>query len=466
MEPPPPSRTYAAVRALGRFWVWFLFKTVQARHRERVPAAGPVLLCMNHPNNLIDSILIGVTVPRQVHFLATATLFRRPWLARFLHACGVIPVYRRQDDPERTDRNAEAFAACLKALRQGRLVGIYPEGATHAESRIRAIKTGAARLALMHEATRAGDPQPGAPLVVVPVGLTFEARKSFRGRVVIGFGEPIAVTAHVAAFGHDPAAAVDALTRAIQARMEAEVLHLPRPDTAEIVRAVEALYQEDLVRQLEAERGVAPEAVDRLRLQRSIADAIGHFRDREPGRVERLWQRIRSYQDLLAEYRVRDRAVSTRLDQMPARHSFRRSGRALAGLPVFAYGAVVNALPYLLPRAIARRLARRETDYATVRILASMVAFPLCWGIETWVVWRTAGALWALAFLASLPLTGLVAYHYLCGLGRLGSQVRFGVLALLRRQAASRLLDERRRIHAELERAKTDYLAETRGERG
>ena len=48
-------------------------------------------------------------------------------------------------------------------------------------------------------------------------------------------------------------------------------------------------------------------------------------------------------------------------------------------------------------------------------------------------------------------------------MGRLRSQIRLGAMGLIRRQAASRLLDERREIIAELERAKNDYLAATRG---
>jgi 1-acyl-sn-glycerol-3-phosphate acyltransferase len=45
---------------------------------------GPVLLCINHPNNLIDSLLVGSVLPRKVHYLATAALFRNPLIARFL----------------------------------------------------------------------------------------------------------------------------------------------------------------------------------------------------------------------------------------------------------------------------------------------------------------------------------------------------------------------------------------------
>ena len=179
---------YRAVRAIGRFGLWFFFKSVDVRHPERVPPAGAVLLCINHPNNFIDSLLVGGAVGRKVHYLATAALFRNPLVGRFLRACGAIPVYRRQDDPDKMDRNLDAFEACFRAFREGRLVAIYPEGTTHAEVRVQRIKTGAARLALGYEAERPRE------LLVIPVGLNFDARKSFRGRVLVSFGSPVAVT--------------------------------------------------------------------------------------------------------------------------------------------------------------------------------------------------------------------------------------------------------------------------------
>src|SRR5437773_10764773 len=102
---------YRLVRATARFWLWFFFKSVDVRHPERVPDAGPVLLCINHPNNFIDSLLVGGALRRKVHYLATAALFRNALGARFLRACGAIPVYRRQADPDKMDHNASTFGA-------------------------------------------------------------------------------------------------------------------------------------------------------------------------------------------------------------------------------------------------------------------------------------------------------------------------------------------------------------------
>jgi len=341
------DRFYTAVRLVVRFWLWFCFKPVDVRHPERVPTDGPVLLCINHPNNLIDSLVVAAALRRKVHFLAAAAMFRNPLVARFLRACGAIPVYRKADDPDKMDPNAKAFAACFQALEGGRLIAMYPEGTTHAEAHVQRIKSGAARIALGHEAARPGE------LSLIPVGLTFEARKSFLGRVLVSFGEPISVAPYLEADRQDPCKAVDALTRAIQRAMEAELI-----------------------------------------------GEVYSFKARDPERVERLWQRIQVL------------------------HSW----VAIVGFPFFVYGAVVNGLPYLIPCWLARRLAKKETDYATVRFLASVVAFPLCWTLETWVVGWQTGAAGAAVFALSLPLTGLVAYRYLVGAGRLRSRLRFGVL--------------------------------------
>jgi 1-acyl-sn-glycerol-3-phosphate acyltransferase len=452
------DRFYAVVRLVSRFWLWFFFKHVDVARASVVPAAGPVLLCINHPNNLIDSLLVGGVLSRKVHYLATAALFRNPLVARFLTACGAIPVYRKQDDPARMDRNVDAFAACFRTLEAGRLIGIYPEGTTHSESRVQRIKTGAARIALEYEASGRG-----ASLTLIPVGLTFEARKSFRGRVRVSLGEPIPMAAYVDVYRNDPVKAVEALTTAIQWGMEAQVLHVAHPERQELIRAVEQIYRDDLVRELQEERGLGARQIDPLRLSRTIAEAVAHFEERDPDRVERLWAEMQRYRALLAAHRVRDQAVRGRAERPAGRARLRRSWEASLGLPFFAYGLLVNGLPYLLPRWLARRTARKETDYATTRLLASIVAFPLFWALEVWVVWRLSSLAWAGLFALSLPLSGLVAYRYLGGMGRLRSQLRFGWLSLTHRHSATRLLAERRALISELERAKDDYLAATRG---
>ena len=245
--------------------------------------------------------------------------------------------------------------------------------------------------------------------------------------------------------------------------MERELVHIESIDPERLAGTVEELYRGELERELWAERGLPGPQIDPFRLSRSIGDAVAYFRQRDPERGGRLWQRIQGYRALLAAYRLRDEAARSRLEHAPPRRRVARSWQAIAGFPLFAYGAVVNFLPYYLPRWLAPRLARRETDDATIRLLASAVAFPVFWALETLLVGWAAGLGWALAFLLSLPLGGLIAYRHLGGTGRLLRQLRFGALLLTRAQEGRRLLAERREMIDELERATRDGRAATKG---
>jgi 1-acyl-sn-glycerol-3-phosphate acyltransferase len=425
---------------IARFWIWFFFERVEVRHLARVPLTGPVLLCINHPNNLIDSLLVGAVLSRKVHYLATAALFRNRLGARLLAALGVIPVYRRADDPDRTDRAGELFAACHRAFDRGRLIAIYPEGATRAEAHVQRIKTGAARIAVGYEAHAPGG------LAVIPVGLSFEARRRFRGRAIVSFSAPIAVSPYLAVYREEPLKALRALTTTLQRAMERETVQVERIDAAALARAVQTVYRGELEHELWDK--TAP-----LASSRAVADAVEQLRDQAPERVERLWQRILAYQGGLAAY-----GRGTRLARQPERQAVARPWQTIIGLPLFAYGAGVNFVPYYVPGWLAGRMARKQTDYATIRLLASVVAFPLFWLLETLLVGWAAGLGWALAFFLSLPLGGLIAYRYLAGTGRLRRQLRFGALLLTRAQVARRLRAERREIVSDLENVKRDYL--------
>jgi glycerol-3-phosphate O-acyltransferase / dihydroxyacetone phosphate acyltransferase len=443
---------YAIVRMIARFWIWFFFERVEIRHLERVPSTGAVLLCINHPNNLIDSLLVGAVVPRKVHYLATAALFRNHLCARLLVALGVIPVYRRADDPDRVDRNRELFAACHQAFDRGRLVAIYPEGATRAEAHVQRIKTGAARIALGYEAHTPGR------LAVVPVGLSFEARRPFRGRAIVSFSAPIDVSPCLAVYRDDPVKALHALTATLQRAMEREVVQAECIDAVALARAVQAVYRGELEHELWDERRHVRRHTAAVAMSRTVADAVEHLREQAPERVERVWQRIVAYHAGLAAYDPSGDQFGARLDCPPERQRVARSWQTIVGLPLFAYGAAVNFVPYYLPGWLAGRMSRKATDYATIRLLASVVAFPLFWSLETSLVGWAAGLGWALAFFLSLPLGGLIAYRYLAGTGRLRHQLRFGALLLTRAQVARRLLAERGEIITELENARREYL--------
>jgi len=449
---------YFVVRAFVQLWIWIFFRRIQIRHLERVPPRGPVVLAVNHPNNLIDTLIIGTIIHRKIHYLATATLFRNRFLAAFLRSVGVIPIHRRQDAPETAEGNVTAFEACYRALEAGAVIGIYPEGTTHAEQRVQRIKTGTARIVLEAEARRDG--RLGVRLI--PVGLTFSARKSFRSAVLISFGDPLDLAPHLARYASAPTEAVEQLTEAIQVAMRAQIPHVERPDLTSLVRDVEALYKGDLIRVLMASRGLTSREIDPLRLSQKIVAAIHYYDTHDPERLLSIRRRLDRYEIALRMLRLRDGALHQERGTWTLRRHLRSALLGLLGFPLFLYGEVMNFLPYSLPRFLSRRLARKETDYATAKLLVIVVVLPLFYGLQTWLVWRVFGRAVGLLYGVSLPLSGLFALRYWAEIRGMIRSLRVSYLNLTRRQMVASLLKEREQLIAELDAARENFLLATR----
>ena len=104
----------------------------------------------NHPNSLVDPVILAHLLPRTLHFGAKHTLFSGP-LRPVLEVFGAIPLVRAQDDPRGGRRNLEALDRYAELLGQKLGTAIFPEGLSQDDPQVAPIKTGAARIALMAE---------------------------------------------------------------------------------------------------------------------------------------------------------------------------------------------------------------------------------------------------------------------------------------------------------------------------
>jgi 1-acyl-sn-glycerol-3-phosphate acyltransferase len=93
---------------------------VEASGKENIPENGGVLLCSNHINN-IDPILVGMMASRPVHFMAKEELFTVPVLGKLVPHLNAFPVKRGMSD-------REALRKGLAILKEGKVLGLFPEG--------------------------------------------------------------------------------------------------------------------------------------------------------------------------------------------------------------------------------------------------------------------------------------------------------------------------------------------------
>jgi len=88
--------------------------------KENMPKEGGVLLCTNHIHNF-DPPIVGIVAPRPVHFMAKEELFSVPILGRLVPHLNAFPVKRGMSD-------REALRKGLKVLKDGHVLGLFPEG--------------------------------------------------------------------------------------------------------------------------------------------------------------------------------------------------------------------------------------------------------------------------------------------------------------------------------------------------
>ncbi|MCI0604278.1 lysophospholipid acyltransferase family protein [bacterium] len=454
--PPQVQFGYALLRRFVRFWINRFFRRIRIQGTANIPE-GPVIFAMNHPNNFIDSLMISYAIERKIHYLATSQMFRNKLLALFLHNSGVIPVYRKQDDAAHSEKNIATFQACYDVLKEGGAIGIYPEGTTHSEPRVKRIKTGAARIALETEK------QFSVGVKIVPVGLNFFARKSFRGEVLVSIGAPLKTQDYIAGYLSDPVVAVEQLTTRLQDAMEEEILHVDAPELDQLVNEIAEIYRGELIRDL-VEVGMHPEEVDRFRVSKKLVDGIHFFNKRDPVRLRKVQDGVRLYQSRLRKAHLQDSLLHQMVGKPASYGAFLvRVVLLLISFPLALWGGINHFLPFQITRWITRKIAKKETDYATTRILSGIVFYTLFYVAQIYWVLREFGPFVAAIYGGTLPLFGAFAYYYWDKIRIISGDLQLFWMMLTRKRLLEQLQQMRAELIAEMDQAKEDYLQQLNG---
>jgi 1-acyl-sn-glycerol-3-phosphate acyltransferase len=141
---------------------------------ENFPADGGVLLCSNHISNF-DPPTVGIAAPRQVHFMAKEELFSAPVIGKILPHINAFPVKRGMSD-------REALRKGLGILKEGKVLGLFPEGTRSKTGEVGKGLAGAGFFALRSKAH------------IVPCAVIGPYKPFKRLKVV--FGQPIEFDVH------------------------------------------------------------------------------------------------------------------------------------------------------------------------------------------------------------------------------------------------------------------------------
>jgi 1-acyl-sn-glycerol-3-phosphate acyltransferase len=143
---------------------------------EKVPKKGAAILASNHVS-YYDPFAVGVGFYRKLHYIAKEELFKE-WQGPLITALAAFPVRRGHSD-------RKALKMAVDLLKDGELIGIFPEGTRSSDGEVKEAEPGMALISIMS----------GAPIIPVAIVGSWKTlvRKfppKFK-RIMVKYGDPI-----------------------------------------------------------------------------------------------------------------------------------------------------------------------------------------------------------------------------------------------------------------------------------
>jgi len=445
---------YHLLKPVGVTGINLFFNSISVENQERIPNQGPLIFAANHPNTMMDPLIVGANCNRRVSFLARSTLFSNKFFAWLLGLIGIIPVYRKIDAEGDMVRNEEMFAATYRHLEKGRALLIFPEGISTPDRIIHKVKTGAARIGLGAEENNDFN----LNVQIVPAGINYSAGTKFRSDVHCRFGHPIFMADFREQYEADDRSAVQAVTTQLRQALKKLTTTVTDQADANIVQSLETIYKKELTVDLGMDKYSKD---DEFKVSKGIIRAVEWFSENKPKWSHKLKKSIMQYISILDKLKIRDDFLSTSRSKVTLGRRLQSWFFLVFGFPIFIYGWILNYLPYKLSGILAVRAVKGHyADLSSKKMLYGMGLF-IVWYACILVLFYNIidDGIWtALFFLTFIP-SGNFTLLYFRKAQNYGQHLRFMSIFYQKRKLLYQLIEKRIAIIHELNRAKEEYFA-------
>lgn len=354
---------YYLLRSLAKFVVFCYFRKIYVNNRENFKLKGPTIIISNHPNTLIDPVIIASFIEKPIFFLANAGLFKHPLAASLLRYLYCIEVKRFEDTGVKSPDNTAAFNQSSQHLAGNGNIYIAVEGTSYMERVLRPLKTGFARIGFQAITGIAKNQE----IYILPIGLNYEKHDKSGYDLEVNVGESIPFNHYLADYQRNNQATIKELTSEMRSVLEMLVIHTSDLDEEALLLNSISLFSGKK----------NPQDTHVFDTYRSTLQHIrkwAHSRDIAFQSWKKTFSELNS---LLAEFKL-----SLKIQSQIFNHTFplmKKQVLAFLGFPIYAYALLNHFIAIWVPRWIRKKLNLYVGYTSTVKILAAIVLAPIAY---------------------------------------------------------------------------------------
>ncbi|WWC72092.1 uncharacterized protein I206_106052 [Kwoniella pini CBS 10737] len=414
----PFGFTHGPLVQLANSAICSFFREIEVYGMENVPERGPIIFACSHANMALDPAILSNTIPHGhfLHYWVKDSLFKNPAVGALLRNAGNIAVDRK------TKNNQKLFKGTFEALALDESIGVFPEGTSHTEPHMIALKDGTSWAALeyvkyLKGTEENGGPKKGRKALIIPVGIAYVNKRKYRSRVVVHYGQPIPMEQFESQFLSEQEGesklAVKRLTWTIGLHLKQMTVNAPDWDTAfaaQMARELLWVHEDDLALK------------DFVQVSQTLVDLFST----QDESVQSLKRLLATYHRLLTSSRLSNFALSnislsSTLDpslpvSLPNRFStlfyfIKDTLTCLIHLPFFIIPMLIHIPVYVVGYLGASLVEEELETQAQMKVVFGLLLSLITYPVLFFLLWGVLRGLALGVVLAAVSVWGLGRYH-------------------------------------------------------
>lgn len=420
---------------------WIIHDKVVLTGEKNIPNNKPIVFAPNHQNGLSDPMAILLHTRFQPVWLGRADIFKPGIVTSILRFLKIMPVYRMRDGKEHLAKNDKTFADSIKVLENNCALALFPEAAHSAKRQMLPHKKAVPRIVFKAEEIAPKN----LDIQIIPTGIYYSSYWKFNRSVLVNFGKPIAVNNYLEAYNENPSAATLTLRDDLERAIEQQTLNIKSTEHYDCFELIRSVYGNAYAEKTGNNKGL----VSRFSSDQKLVKKLEELESRNKKETDRICQNTRKYEACVRKAGLRSWLVENH------HNNILKLGLnklvLLITLPVFAFGFLFNAVPFLTIDFIVRRKVKDFAFWSSYALVLGFTLFPIAYLTELWAVAEWLPLWWhKLLFLVALPFAGKLSFRwYILFLKTIG-RARLFILKTLKKRRWQQLKTKQEQIFNEL----------------